>query len=90
MTLTLASASETRAQLLRAAGVEVEIRPARIDEGGMKAAMQAEEAPARDIADTLAELQAMRVGAAAPGMTLGADQVLVCEGRLFDKPADLA
>lgn len=88
MTLRLASASETRARLLRAAGVAVEIRPARIDEGGVKAAMLAEGAPARDIADTLAELKALRV--AGGGLTLGADQVLMEGGHLYDKPADMA
>ncbi|MGF1500198.1 MAG: Maf family protein [Paracoccaceae bacterium] len=89
--LVLASASETRAALLGAAGVEIEIHPARIDEAAVKAAMQAEAAPPRDLADTLAELKACRVSARLPGrLVLGADQVLVQDGRVFDKPPDLA
>lgn len=88
MSIVLASASETRAQLLRAAGVEVEAMPARIDETAVKAAMLAEDAPPRDVADKLAELKALRVSARQPGrLVVGADQVLVLEGRIFDKPA---
>lgn len=89
--LVLASASPARAALLRAAGVAVEVMPARIDEAMVKAAMLAEGAPPRDIADKLAELKALRGSARAPGRwVVGADQVLVCEGHLFDKPADRA
>lgn len=84
----LASASQARADMLRAAGVEVEIHAARIDEDAVKQAMLAEDAPPRDIADMLAELKANQVSARHPGeLTLGADQVLVCQDRLFDKPA---
>ncbi|SET38652.1 Maf family protein [Oceanicella actignis] len=90
----LASASRARARMLEAAGVPVVIEPARVDEAEIKRAMLAEGAPARDVADALAEMKAMRVGlrrADAPGdLVLGADQVLVCEDRLFDKPADRA
>lgn len=89
--LILASASESRAALLRNAGVRFEMRPAAIDEAAVKAAMLAEAAPARDIADTLAEMKAQRVAnRIRGGLVLGADQVLVCDGQLFDKPADLA
>lgn len=87
----LASASATRLGLLAAAGVEAEAVPARIDEGAVKAAMLAEAAPPRDIADKLAELKALRVSARHPGaLVLGADQVLTMGGTLFDKPADMA
>ncbi|TYO88880.1 Maf family protein [Oceanicella actignis] len=90
----LASASRARARMLEAAAVPVVIEPARVDEAEIKRAMLAEGAPARDVADALAEMKAMRVGlrrADAPGdLVLGADQVLVCEDRLFDKPADRA
>ncbi len=73
--------------MLRAAGVAIEIEPARVDEAAVKAAMAAEGAPALDVADTLAEMKAMRISHRRPGaLVLGADQVLVCEGRLFDKP----
>lgn len=86
----LASASKARADMLRAAGVAVETLPARVDEDAMKAALKAEEAAPRDIADALAELKAMKISAKAPGaLVLGADQVLVCGGEMFDKPRDM-
>ena len=86
--LILASGSEARAAMLRAAGVSVEVVPARVDEAAVKAGLAAEGAAPRDVADALAELKARRVAARLPGtLVLGADQVLVCECRLFDKPA---
>jgi septum formation protein len=89
--LILASASPARLAMLTAAGVVAEAIPARIDEGAVKQAMLAEGAPPRDIADKLAELKALRLSARHPGrLVLGADQVLVSGGRLFDKPIDLA
>ena len=89
--LILASQSAARAALLRQARVPFEIVPAAVDEGAVKAGMLAEEAPPRDIADALAELKARRVASRAPDrLVLGADQVLVCAGRIFDKPRDLA
>jgi septum formation protein len=90
MTLILASASETRRRMLEAAGVPVEAIPARIDEAAIKAALLAEDAPARDVADTLAELKAVRVSGRHSGrLVLGCDQVLVLEGAVWDKPADV-
>jgi len=89
--LVLASASAARAAMLAAAGVPAETQPARIDEAAVKAALLAESAPPRDIADKLAELKALRVSARRPGrLVLGADQVLVRHGRLYDKPGDRA
>ncbi len=88
--LILASSSESRAALLRQAGVAFEVRPAAVDEAAIKDAMLAEGAPPRDVADVLAEMKAQRVsGRAGEALVLGADQVLVCEGRLYDKPRDL-
>ncbi|MCB1370661.1 MAG: septum formation protein Maf [Rhodobacteraceae bacterium] len=88
--LILASRSEGRATLLRQAGVPFETVAAAVDEAAVKAAMLAEAAPPRDIADTLADLKARRVAARRPGaLVLGADQVLVSAGQLYDKPRDL-
>jgi septum formation protein len=88
MTLVLASASPVRAELLRRAGVDVAVQPARVDEGALKASLLAEGAPPRDVADKLAELKALRVGARhAASLVLGADQVLVHRGEILDKPA---
>lgn len=86
--LVLASASPARAALLRNAGVEIEVAPARVDEEAVRAALLAEGAPPRDIADKLAELKALRASRRHPGrLVLGADQVLVADGTLFAKPA---
>lgn len=83
----LASASPTRAHLLRAAGVPFEQQPAAIDEAPLKEALQAEGVPAGDAAVALAELKAERVAAQmSDAIVLGADQVLTCGGRWFDKP----
>ncbi len=83
----LASGSEIRAQLLRQAGVNFSTEVARVDEGAIKAALLAEGATPRDIADTLAEAKARKVSGKHPGeMVLGCDQVLDFEGRLLSKP----
>lgn len=88
--LILASSSITRAEMLRAAGVDVEIQPARVDETSIKAALLAEQVAGRDIADALAEAKARRVAMRQPErFVLGADQVLICDGQLFDKPETL-
>jgi septum formation protein len=87
----LASASPARAQLLRAAGVPFEQQPCAIDEPSLKEALQAQGVPAGDAAVTLAELKAERVAVRMPdALVLGADQILTCEGRWFDKPRNRA
>ena len=87
--LVLASQSPTRAALLRGAGLRFTSRPARVDEGAVKEAAQAERGDVEDVALALAALKAGRVHA--PGtLVIGADQVLECEGRWFDKPPDMA
>jgi septum formation protein len=90
-TLILASGSSTRAELLAAAGVPAEIDLPRIDEVEVKAALLAEEASPRDLADALAEMKAVRVSHRHPGAyVVGADQVLALDGEILDKPRDLA
>ena len=86
--LVLASASPARAEMLRNTGVAIEVAPARIDEAAVRDSLAAEGAPPRDIADKLAELKALRAAQRHPGrLVLGADQVLVADGRLHAKPA---
>ncbi|RED18334.1 Maf family protein [Pontivivens insulae] len=88
--IVLASGSQARAQMLRDAGVAFRVDTSRVDEQSVKAAMLAEGAPPRDIADKLAELKAMRVSLRnSTELVLAGDQVLVSGGELFDKPADL-
>jgi len=88
--LVLASSSATRAALLRAAGLDFEARPAAVDEAALKAAAQAEGIPPAEAAILLAEAKAQRIARREPeAVVIGADQLLVCEGRWFDKPEDL-
>lgn len=83
----LASGSKIRAEMLRNAGVSLETVIARVDEDSIKSALLSDGAPARDVADALAEMKARRVAVKNPeALVLGADQVLVCEGKMFDKP----
>ncbi|WP_282061129.1 Maf family protein [Roseobacter litoralis] len=87
--LILASNSEIRAKMLSNAGVPHVIIPARIDEEMIKEALLAENAPPRDIADTLAEMKTRKVSDKNPGsVVLGCDQVLDHRGELLSKPAD--
>lgn len=91
MTLILASASTSRAQMLRNAGVPFEIRPAHVDEDAVKQSLLAEGASPGDVADALAELKAMRVSALSDdALVLGADQVLNFDGELVSKMPDIA
>jgi septum formation protein len=85
----LASGSGARAALLRAAGVSFEILPAHIDEAEAKRSLRAEGADGAAMAQMLAELKAAGVSRQRTArLVIGADQVLECDGRTFDKPAD--
>jgi len=88
--LILASASPSRAMVLRQAGLAALSEPAQVDEAEVKAGLEAEGAGAREIAETLAELKAQNVSRRRPGaIVIGADQMLECEDAWFDKPSDL-
>lgn len=87
----LASGSAIRGQLLRNANVTFEIQVPRVDEQSVKAALLAEQAKPRDIADTLAEMKARKVSGRHPGaLVIGCDQVLDFAGRILSKPTDPA
>jgi septum formation protein len=84
--IVLASSSETRLRLLRAAGLPVSAQSARLDEESIRAALEAEQATPRDIADTLAEMKARKIGERTPGaIVIGCDQVLDFKGRAWGK-----
>lgn len=84
----LASASETRARLLRGAGVDFHTVPAAVDEAAVRSAMRSDRASAIEAAEALAKLKAQKVGAMhAAALVIGADQVLDCAGAWFDKAA---
>ena len=83
----LASGSDIRAQLLRNAGLSIDVVPARIDEEAVRGSLDAEGATPRDVADTLAELKAQRVAAKHPdALVIGCDQVLAFGQDVFAKP----
>lgn len=85
--LRLASGSAVRLQLLQSAGLDVSATPVRIDEDGLRIALQADGASPRDIADTLAEIKARKLSDREPaGLVLGCDQVLEHDGKAWGKP----
>lgn len=87
--LILASGSAIRAQLLRNAGVSFEVAAPRVDEDAIKAALLAEDAPPRDIADALAEMKARKIADKHPeAMVIGCDQVLSFQNQMLSKPVD--
>ena len=93
-TLLLASASVARQNILRSAGIEFEILPVVIDEAQVRAGALADDMMPEDIAVLLAFLKAQaasqRFTAALPESlttyVIGADQILVCEGQIINKP----
>ena len=91
----LASGSAIRREILDGAGLAYEVIVRPVDEAAIKAAMLAEGARLRDIADALAEAKAMRVSRQEAGFVIGADQIMVMKDesgqeQLFDKPKDMA
>jgi septum formation protein len=88
--LILASGSSTRARILADAGLPTVVDPAAVDEEEIRAAFHAEGRDASACATALAESKAIRVSARHTGaLVVGADQILECAGRWFEKPADI-
>jgi septum formation protein len=89
--LVLASASTSRRALLAAAGLTFEVQAAEIDEAAVKHVARADGMGAEVTALLLADLKAAAVALREPeALVIGADQILVCDGVWFDKPADVA
>lgn len=91
--LILASGSTTRRALLEAAGLAPQVHPADVDEAQMRETLFARDAAVshESVALALATAKAEAVSANHPAaIVIGADQVLSCEGRLFEKPKSLA
>ena len=87
--LVLASKSAIRGEILRAAGLAIEVCPADIDERTIEQGSAAREPG--EIATLLAREKAQAVAARLPGrVVLGADQTLALGERRFSKPADRA
>ena len=88
--LILASASASRAAILRGAGLAVRQVPAGVDEDEVKRSLRAEGADAAEVAVMLADLKAQQISRRHPdAFVVGADQMLECNGIWFDKPPDL-
>jgi len=86
MTLILASQSASRRAMLTDAGVSSEAVSPQVDEDAAKAALA--HLSARDLADALAELKALKVsGLVPPALVLGSDSlVALADGSRLDKP----
>jgi len=81
----LASASKSRADLLRGAGLDIECCPAGLDESLIKG----EGLSVRETALKLSFAKALAVSEKYPGSyIIGADQMMACEGQRYDKPVD--
>ncbi len=86
----LASGSLIRRQILKDAGINFKVITRPVDENAIKVSMLAENSHLRDIPDALAEAKSVRVSSQVAGLVIGADQIMVMGGRLFDKPKDMA
>ncbi len=90
--LVLASASQVRATLLRSAGLSFDVVPSTVDEDIVKTTLRRDnqDTTASDIAVVLAQTKATDVSRREPqALVIGADQVLFCDGRFYDKPRDM-
>lgn len=87
--LILASGSAIRRDIMMGAGLDFEVIVKPIDEAAIKDAMLSDGARPREVADALAEAKALRVSRNEPGLVIGADQVMVMDGALFDKPMSI-
>jgi septum formation protein len=83
--LILASQSAVRASVLRGAGLEFDVHVSGVDEDALKAQHSG---TAEDLALALAAAKARAVfdDKKSAGLIIGADQILECDGVLYDKP----
>jgi len=86
MNIILASGSPTRKQILEDSGVTFEVIVKPIDEASIKNSMVHEGASNLSIVSALAELKSIKVSSETPGLVIGADQIMVFEGAIYDKP----
>ena len=83
--LTLASQSKIRAAVLTGAGLDFSVEVSGVDEDALK---QTHKGAAENLATALAEAKAQAV--TQDGLIIGADQILQCDGTLYDKPRNMA
>lgn len=90
MALVLASGSKIRAELLKNAGLTIDIDPADVDERAVEEPLLKAGFPPEDLASVLAEAKANEVSARRPNdLVIGADQILAFEGERRTKPEDM-
>ncbi|MEJ8474948.1 Maf-like protein [Roseibium algae] len=90
MALVLASGSKIRAELLKNAGLEIEIDPSDVDERAVEAPLIEAGFLPEDLATVLAEAKANDVSSRRKGdLVIGADQILAYEGKRYTKPDDM-
>ena len=88
--LILASASRSRARMLKNAGISAEAIASGVDEDVIKREGQIDGLLMDDIAMALAQAKARAVSTQYPNALVnGADQILVCDGQNYDKPHDM-
>ena len=86
--LTLASQSKIRAAILNGAGLAFNVHVSGVDEATLKAAHKG---TAESLAGVLASAKARAVfdDGQRDGLIVGADQILECDGVLYDKPRNM-
>lgn len=73
--------------MLTQAGILFETMPSQVDERALKAGFSG---PPAGLAASLAEAKAQAISTQhTEALVIGADQLLVCEGKIFDKPCNL-
>jgi septum formation protein len=88
--IVLASGSQFRKAMLEAAGVDIDVVPAKIDERTVEKTLEGTGASPEDVAQVLAEAKALDVSERQPGrLVLGCDQTLSLDDELFHKPRDM-
>ena len=88
--LILASASRSRARMLKNAGISAEAIASGVYEDVIKREGQIDGLLMDDIAMALAQAKARAVSTQYPNALVnGADQILVCDGQNYDKPHDM-
>ena len=88
--IVLASGSRFRRAMLEAAGVDLDVVPAEIDERAVEQTLEGTGASPEDLAQVLAEAKALEVSERQPGrLVLGCDQTLSLGDELFHKPEDM-
>jgi len=83
--LILASTSEIRKKMLEQVGLDFEVIKPQVDEDSLKQTLLG--LPSLEIAQSLARHKSQSISSLHPdAVIIGADQVCVCEDRVFDKP----